>query len=146
VTDLTVRPAVAAFGSEIDDPIGDFGNSEILFAIDSRVQRIQTVFVRIIKTAFLAQAERAHPRAASYLETWRKVVGSARWQSLAAVRRTYPSADAVRVKSGRQVIVFNVCGKDFRLVVAMHFNRQRVYTLRFMTHAEYSKDKWKDTL
>ncbi len=102
--------------------------------------------MRIVKTAFLVQAEREHPKTASYLETWRKVVGFARWQSLAEVRRTYPSADAVRVKSGRQVIVFNVCGNDFRLVVAMHFNRQMVFTLRFMTHAEYSKDKWKDTL
>ena len=102
--------------------------------------------MRIIKTTFLAQAGREHPKAASYLETWRKVVGAARWQHLAEVRRTYPSADAVRIKSGKQVIVFNVCGNDFRLVVAMHFDRQRVYTLRFMTHAEYSKDKWKDTL
>ena len=33
-----------------------------------------------------------------------------------------------------------------RLIGAAHFNRQIVYTLRFMTHAEYSKDRWKDTL
>ena len=35
---------------------------------------------------------------------------------------------------------------DYRLIVAAHFNRQSVYTLRFMTHAEYSTDRWKDTL
>ena len=35
---------------------------------------------------------------------------------------------------------------DYRLIVAAHFNRQIVYTLRFMTHAKYSKDRWKDTL
>jgi hypothetical protein len=27
-----------------------------------------------------------------------------------------------------------------------HFDQQIVYTLRFMTHAEYSKEKWKDRL
>jgi len=102
--------------------------------------------VRIIKQAFLVQAGKVHPKAAGYLETWRRIVRAADWRSLAEVRRTYPSADAVRVKSGRQVLVFNVCGNDFRLIVAAHFNRQIIYTLRWMTHAEYSKDIWKDTL
>ena len=62
------------------------------------------------------------------------------------VRRAYPSADAVRIESGRQVFIFYVCGNDFRLLVAIHFNRQIVFTLRFMTHAEYSRGKWKETL
>lgn len=62
------------------------------------------------------------------------------------VRRTYPGTDAVSVRSGRQVLVFNIRRNDYRLIVATHFNRQIVYTLRFMTHAEYSKDDWKETL
>lgn len=57
---------------------------------------------------------------------------------------SYPSADWVKVRSGRQVLVFNVCGHDYRLVVAAHFDRQIVYTLRFLTHADYRKDTWKD--
>jgi len=102
--------------------------------------------VRIIKEAFLLQAAKAHPKAARYLETWRRVVRETEWRSLAEVRRTYPSTDAARVKSGPQVLVFNVCGNDFRLVVAAHFNRQIIYTLLLMTHAEYSKDAWEDKL
>lgn len=92
------------------------------------------------------QAAREYPKAAGYLEAWRKVVRAAAWRNLAEIRRTYPSADAVKVRSGRQVLVFNACGNDYRLVVAVHFNRQLVYTLRWMTHAEYSKDRWKETL
>lgn len=42
--------------------------------------------------------------------------------------------------------VFNVCGNEYRLIVAMHFNRQLVYTLRLLTHADYSKGRWKDQL
>jgi mRNA interferase HigB len=42
--------------------------------------------------------------------------------------------------------VFNVCGNTYRLVVALHFNTQMALTLRFLTHAEYSKDRWKDDL
>ncbi len=102
--------------------------------------------MRIVKEAFLVQAAKEYPKAAAYLETWRKIVRAAAWQSLLDVRRAYPSADAVRIESGRQVFVFNVCGNDFRLLVAIHFNRQIVFTLRIMTHAEYSKGKWKATL
>jgi mRNA-degrading endonuclease HigB of HigAB toxin-antitoxin module len=29
---------------------------------------------------------------------------------------------------------------EFRLVAAIHYNRQRVYVLRIFTHADYSKD------
>ncbi len=42
--------------------------------------------------------------------------------------------------------VFNIAGNQYRLIAAIHFNMQSVYTLRLMTHAEYSKDRWKDEL
>jgi hypothetical protein len=32
------------------------------------------------------------------------------------------------------------------LIAAIHYNRQRVYVLRLLTHAVYSEDRWKDTL
>jgi mRNA interferase HigB len=62
------------------------------------------------------------------------------------VRRAYPHADAVKVRSGSDVIVFNACGNNYRLLSAIHFNRGKLYVLRFMTHAEYSKQRWKDQL
>ena len=62
------------------------------------------------------------------------------------VRRTHPDTDAVRVRSGPQVLVFNIHRNDYRLIMAAHFSRQIVYAMRFMTHAEYGKDRWKDTL
>jgi len=102
--------------------------------------------VRIIKEPFLVEMGRLHPPAASHLETWRKIVKAATWRHLPDVRRTYPDTDAVKVRSGRQVLVFNVRRNDYRLIVAVHFNRQIIYTLRFLTHAEYSKDNWKETL
>lgn len=102
--------------------------------------------MRIIKEAFLVQAGREHLEAARHLEVWRKLVKAAAWRNLVEVRRTYPDTDSVKMRSGRQVLVFNVRRNDYRLIVAMHFNRQIAYTLRFMTHAEYSKDRWKETL
>ena len=102
--------------------------------------------MRIIKEAFLVVAGRGHPPAARHLDVWRKTVKAATWRNLVDVRRSYPDTDAVKVRSGRQVLIFNLRRNDYRLIVAVHFNRQIVYTLRFMTHAEYGKDRWKETL
>jgi mRNA interferase HigB len=114
--------------------------------VDKAICCIQNVFVRIIKVAFLKAAAGKYPKAASYLETWRETVEKAWWRSLADVRLAYPAADGVRMRSGRKVIVFNVCGNDYRLIAAAHFNTQIIFTLRFLTHAEYTKDKWKNEL
>lgn len=62
------------------------------------------------------------------------------------MRRAFPSADLVAVRSGRKVVVFNVGGNEFRLLCVVHFNTGMVFALRFLTHAEYSKDHWKDEL
>ena len=102
--------------------------------------------MRIIKETFLVKAAGDYPPATLYLNSWIKVVKNAAWLNIENVRKTYPSADAVRLASGRTVFVFNVCGNKFRLIVAIHFNRQIVYTLMFLTHAEYDKEKWKGQL
>jgi mRNA interferase HigB len=80
------------------------------------------------------------------LDVWRKTVKAATWRNLVDVRQSYPDTDAVKVRSGRTVLIFNIRRNDYRLIAAVHFNCQIVYTLRLMTHAEYSKDRWKETL
>jgi mRNA interferase HigB len=99
-----------------------------------------------VKEKFLRDAAEHYPKAGRYLAAWTATLKAATWRSLADVRRVYASADMVRVASGKSVVVFNACGNEFRLIVAMHFDRQIAYTLRFLTHAQYSKDKWKDEL
>jgi mRNA interferase HigB len=102
--------------------------------------------VRVIKEKFLRDAATQHPKAAKYLVAWRVIVRAATWRNLADVRRSYPNADLVRVSSGKSVLVFNVCGNTYRLIVAMHFDRQMAFTLRFLTHAEYDRNDWKNEL
>ena len=74
------------------------------------------------------------------------LIKAAKFKNFALLRQVYRSADMVQVNSGRKVVVFNISGNNYRLIAAVHFNTQRVFALRFMTHAEYSKDYWKDTL
>ena len=107
---------------------------------------IHSVRVRIVKEKFLKDAAEQHPKAARYLAAWVRTIRLAAWRNLAEVRQNYPSADQVRVSSGKPVLVFNVCGNTYRLIVAMHFDRQMAYARRFLTHAEYSAGRWKDEL
>ena len=102
--------------------------------------------MRIIKELFLKDAAQRYPKAGKFLSAWVLVVKKADWGSFQELQRTYPSADLVKVGSGKRVIVFNVCGNTYRLIAAVHFDRQIVYTLRFLTHAEYSKNIWKEEL
>ena len=102
--------------------------------------------MRIVREKALEDAARLYPKAAAYLAAWAKTVRNVSWRNLADVRASYPSADMVRVKSRRPVYVFNVCGNTYRLVAALHFNTQMAFTLRLLTHAEYSKDRWIDDL
>ena len=102
--------------------------------------------MRIIKEKFLRDAAEQYPKAAKYLAAWTMIVRAAAWRSMAEVRASYGSADVVHVRSGKPVIVFNVCGNTYRLIVAMHYNSRIAYTLRFLTHAEYDRGRWKDEL
>lgn len=102
--------------------------------------------LRIIKEQFLKDAVPSASKVGRWLETWRVAVRAAEWGNIGDVRRTYPSADPVKVESGRTVTVFNVCGNDYRLLVAIHYDKKRVYTLQLLTHADYDKNKWKKEL
>lgn len=102
--------------------------------------------MRIVAEATIREWADNHARAAASLAQWVKVVRSVRWNSFAGMRRTFPSADLVTVKSGRKVVIFNVGGNDFRLICAVHFNTGTVFALRFLPHAEYSKNNWMNEL
>jgi mRNA interferase HigB len=102
--------------------------------------------MRIITRKRLRQFAQQHHDAAEPLQKWYRLFRAAKWQNLQDVRRVYPHADTVRVASGNTVTVFNIRGNKYRLIAAIHYNRQRVYVLRLLRHAEYSKEFWKDSL
>ena len=121
-----------------------FRNGEI--NLDVLFLRRHDVYMRIIKPETIRNVWRRHPTAQASLQEWLVRTRAGQWHNLIGLRRTFPSADAVRVASGRLVIVFNIAGNRYRLVTAIHFNTKLVYVLLFLTHAEYSQDTWKDQL
>ena len=80
-----------------------------------------------------------HTGAKEPLRAWLKATEQAKWQHLSAVRRTFNSADVVGFYT-----VFNIKGNDYRLVTAIHYNRQKVYIRHVFTHPEY--DRWSKAL
>ena len=98
--------------------------------------------MRIITRKFLDAAKKTYPKARAPLEHWYRVTRAARWQNFIETRQTFAHADQVTVKSNRTVTVFNITN-DFRLITAIHHNRKEVFTMRFLTHAAYSKNTWK---
>jgi mRNA interferase HigB len=102
--------------------------------------------MNVVKPARVREYWTQYRRARTSLEDWLAKARSAQWQNLMDVRRTFSHADAVTVASGRRVVVFNIGGGNYRLITAIHYNRGNVYVLRFLTHAEYDKNRWKDEL
>ena len=102
--------------------------------------------MRVIRADRLEEFARKHADVRKALLTWLANADLAQWKSIQDVRRPYPHADAVRVASGVTVTVFNIRGNNYRLATAIDYKVGVVNILKVMTHAEYSRDIWKNSL
>ena len=71
----------------------------------------------------------------SALDAWFHEVSSAKWKSPAAVKASYASASIV----GKDRVVFDIKGNDFRLVTAIDYVRQVVFIKWLGSHADYDR-------
>ena len=78
------------------------------------------------------------PDSAEPLRRWYDLVRKSAFANLANLRETFPSADQVDGKT-----VFNIGGNKYRLIVAIHYNRRKIYIRHVLTHAEYDRGRWK---
>ena len=116
--------------------------------------------MRIIKESRVKQFIEDQPKARRALERWVRLTRAAAWKKFIDVRNTFPDADEVLVASGKKAMVFDINGNDFRLIAAVHymvpnvrgaqhpsqFSGGRVYVFYFLTHAQYDREAWKETL
>lgn len=101
--------------------------------------------MRIITLKRLLEAAAKHASLKPKIDFWYSVAKAAHWKTFVEARASFRHADQVTVESGRTVTVFNL-GDAYRLIAAIHYNKERIYILRVLTHAEYDKGGWKDTL
>ena len=91
--------------------------------------------MRIIALATLRDFWVRHPDALESLSAWYAIARRVRWSSPADVKAAYRSASFV---AGNRV-VFNIKGNNYRLVVAMRYDRQIGYVRFVGTHDQYDR-------
>ncbi len=75
------------------------------------------------------------PAVKTALDAWFAEASRAHWASSADVKRHYASASIV----GSDRVVFNIKGNDYRLVVAIDYEKSIVWIKWIGTHAAYDK-------
>ena len=88
--------------------------------------------MRIIALGTLREFWTRHPNAMEPLGAWYVIASHARWTSPGDVEAAYRNASFL---AGHRV-VFNIKGNDYRLIVAMHYNRQIAYIRFIGTHQQ----------
>ncbi len=91
--------------------------------------------MRIIALSRLKEFWEKHPQAELPLRTWYAEASRAVWLCPADIKRVYRQASFLQ----NNRVVFNIKGNDFRLVVAIHYNRGLMYVRFVGTHAEYDR-------
>jgi len=91
--------------------------------------------MRIIALRTLRDCWEKHPAARVPLRSWYALASRSEWSTPADVKTTYRSASFI----ANNRIVFNIKGNDFRLVVAVHYNRGMMFVRFVGTHREYDE-------
>ena len=76
-----------------------------------------------------------HRAAGKPLQAWRKIVESGDFANFAQLKASMNATDRVG-----DFYVFDIGGNKFRVIAAIHFNRQMLFVRHVFTHAEY--DQW----
>ena len=79
--------------------------------------------------------QKDQPAVKAALDTWFDEVSKADWTSSADVKRLYATASIVSAER----IVFNIKGNDYRLVVAVDFEKGIVWIKWIGTHKAYDR-------
>ncbi len=94
--------------------------------------------MRVISKKKVLDFMEKYPESATSLENWYRIVVRTDFATFPDLRMTFPSADQVA-----DLTVFNISGNKFRLIAAVHYNRQILYIREILSHPEYDKNKWR---
>jgi mRNA interferase HigB len=95
--------------------------------------------MHLISAGKLKEAASDYSDAVEIAKNFAKKVELSSWQNLIEVQADYRNAEAVG-----NFTVFNIKGNRYRLILSIDYEAQIAYFKYFLTHAEYSKDDWKN--
>lgn len=91
--------------------------------------------MRVVSNKALTLFAKREPSAVDPLQTWRRTVETRSFAGFADLKSSFGSMDKVG-----HYFVFDIGGNKFRLIAAIHFDRQILYVRHVLTHREY--DRW----
>lgn len=145
-----MRPNDAGVGQyiESDDNYRSFGYLTLKGRTDVRKANVRKTLalgeafcddgvLNVINKPNLVRLAQRYPATASHVEAWYRAARRAEWRELHEVRKEFPSADQVG-----NVLIFNVLGGSYRLIVRVSWASQRVFVKALLTHKEYDRKEW----
>ncbi len=96
---------------------------------------LYNVHMRIIALKTLRLFWEQHPDAQQALQAWYRDAKRATWSTPADIKNVYRNASLM----GNNRAVFNIRGKQYRLVVAINYTSGILYVRFIGTHRDYDK-------
>jgi mRNA interferase HigB len=91
--------------------------------------------MKIVAVSTLKRFWARHPDSEQPLKAWYDEAKHAVWATPRQIKARYASASFI----GKNRVVFNIKGNDYRLVVAIAYRFRAVYIKFVGTHAQYDK-------
>jgi mRNA interferase HigB len=91
--------------------------------------------MRVIAIGTLRAFWIRHPDAEVPLRAWYAEAATASWRSPTDVKASHRNASFI----ANNRVVFNIKGNDYRLVVAVHYNRGLMFVRFVGTHRDYDR-------
>ena len=91
--------------------------------------------MRIIALGPLREFWKTHRDTEIPLRSWYALASRADWRAPADIKAAYRNASFI----ANNRVVFNIKGNDYRLVVAVQYNRRMLFVRFIGTHREYDR-------
>ena len=91
--------------------------------------------MRIISLSTLREFWEKYPDAKTPLRAWYALASRAAWKTPGDIKAAYRNASF----TANNRVAFNIKGNDYRLVVAVHYDRGMMYVRFIGTHSQYDR-------
>lgn len=94
-----------------------------------------SVLMRVYSKSTLRDFWEQHPDAEEPLKTWYAIAEAAVWNSPNEVKQRFSDVSILR----NNRLIFNIKGNDYRLVAAVHYDKQRLFVRFVGAHKDYDR-------
>ena len=91
--------------------------------------------MRVIAKKILREFWMIHPDEEQSLKSWYREADMAKWASPHDIKKAFPSASIIN----DEIVVFNIKGNRFRLIVKINYSFSIIWIRFIGTHSEYDK-------